>query len=127
GSIQVVASSAEDSSNVTVSNNTVINDVSTLTNNFSQIDIRGPLSGTNSVTGNTVTLSGTLPGGVAAIYGVRVRGTSATGVGNLTVSNNILTGGGIGGAGNATFPATSGVFVDTDLLTAGLDLHILNN
>ncbi len=64
---------------------------------------------------------------MAGIYGVRVRGTSATGVSNLTVNNNTLSGGNIGGAGNANFPPTSGVFVDTDLLTSGLDLHVVNN
>ncbi len=60
GSIQVVASASEDSSDVTVSNNTITNNVALLTNNFSQIDIRGPLTGTNFVTGNTVTLSGVI-------------------------------------------------------------------
>ena len=131
GSIQVVASAAEDSSDVTVSNNTIINDVANsiaaAQPSYAQIDIRGPLSGTNTVTGNSVTLTGTLPVTAVAIYGVRVRSTAPAGVGNLTVSNNSLLGGGVVGAGNATLPPVSGVFVDTDMLTASLDLHVTNN
>ena len=97
-----------------------------LTNNFSQIDIRGPLTGTN-LSPATRDSDGDAPGGVAGIYGVASAALRPTGVGNLTVSNNTLMGGGVGGAGNANFPPTSGVFVDTDLLTSGLDLHVVNN
>src|SRR5688572_14566092 len=54
GSIQVTASASEDSSDVTVSNNTIINDVANSTAaaqpSYAQLDVRGPLSGTNVIT-----------------------------------------------------------------------------
>ncbi|HUF10186.1 MAG TPA: IPTL-CTERM sorting domain-containing protein [Rhodothermales bacterium] len=91
---------------------------------YAYFDMRGNLTGTNSVTDNTLSLnSSPLNPVVVAVYGLRVRGD----VGNLSVANNTLAGNGVGGAGDATLPPSSAVFIDTDTVTPGLDFHATGN
>lgn len=58
-----------------------------------------------SVTDNRATLSGTFGAAVAA-YGIMLRGN-----GPVLVSGNVLDGGDVGGAGNATNPASAGIYL----------------
>ncbi len=91
---------------------------------YALTDIRGNLIGTNLVNNNSISLSSNpLNPTAAALYGLRVRDN----VGNLSVTNNTFNGNGVGGAGDATLPASSGVFVDTNAVTAALDLKAQNN
>src|SRR5262249_24288325 len=135
GEFASLSTSAGDNSNISITNNTVTVDASMLgtTSAFAQssyafFDMVGGLSGTNSISNNSLTVTGSLPSAVKAIYGVKVSGTNLgilsdpQVVRNLTLSGNTLTGGTVGGAGTATLPPTSGLFVDTDLLSSSLDL-----
>jgi fibronectin-binding autotransporter adhesin len=96
--------------NVTISNNTVNLDVSLVsTTSTTAIDIQGseavPVGSLNSgpitVSGNTVNLTGTAPGTLKAVNGLRIGGS----VGNISVTNNELEGLGEGDA--STFPGAA--------------------
>ena len=78
---------------------------------YAWFDMRGTMTGANVVSQNTLSLGGNpLNPSATSVYGLRVRGN----VGNLSVTQNVLSGNGVGGAGDATLPPSSGVFVDTD-------------
>jgi hypothetical protein len=106
-----------------VSGNTVTVDSSLLTSGVSLFDFRGTLTGTNVLANNTLTMTGAVGGAVDGVHGVRVRGD----VQNLTIDSNTLLGGNPGGAGSATLPASSGLFIDTDAIAAALDLDVRHN
>ena len=133
-------------SNVAISNNTVTVNVALLDTasafakpSYAFFDIFGGLSGTNSLSTNSLTLSGGAArcgqGGVwhpGRRRGPRRRAGSGCCPGDSSRGQPVdlreyADRASVGGAGTATLPPTSGLFVDTNLLTAGLDLHAQNN
>ncbi len=130
---------------IQVSNNTIAVNVGKLDMNLAVIDLRGTKSRTstaNSVSGNTITLSGTFGsapfglsatsyGPATATYGILLGGD----VGALNVLNNVIDGASVSstatsGAGNAG-PANTGILLKTGTYegTATLTgaISILNN
>ena len=85
--------------NWTITNNTINQDVSVLTGNFSMIDLQfsqatAGLNGPTTISGNTMTLTGTFntPNTANAAHGVRISGPAGT----VNVYNNVLAGRGNG-------------------------------
>ncbi|MDX2169815.1 MAG: right-handed parallel beta-helix repeat-containing protein [Deltaproteobacteria bacterium] len=92
---------------VTIADNTIGLDVAALTSNASAIFVMLTHTQTHApvhLTGNTITLSGSF-GAATAAYAVRLRRN-----GPVTLTGNVLDGGGVGGSGNT--PATSGLYVE---------------
>ncbi len=91
---------------ITVENNTLAQDVGLLVANWGIVDIRLLSAATHApinLTGNTITLSGTFATATAA-WGVAIRGN-----GPVTLTDNVLDGGSVGGSG--TTPPTAGVYL----------------
>ncbi|MCA1613072.1 MAG: right-handed parallel beta-helix repeat-containing protein, partial [Acidobacteria bacterium] len=76
-------------SNLTITNNTVTQDTSLFTVNRSMISLNG-VSGTSSVAGNTVTLSGTITPTTNFVHGIDIQGAAT---GTINVTSNTLNGG----------------------------------
>ncbi len=100
-------------SDLTITNNTINTDVSTLQVAYTQIDLRG-VGGTSLIKGNKITLSGSYTGPAKAAYGIGVRGA---GTGTVNITENILNGGNIANATDT--PPPSGIIIRTNASGVG--------
>ena len=115
-------------SGVTITGNTITSHAAVLTaSTFNLIDLRN-VSGTNTVSNNTVTISGTLPSGTTAVRAIGIRGSQT---GTIDITGNTLNGGGVASNGPTTIPVT-GVLIESNdssagALTAAATIDLTNN
>ena len=112
---------------LTVDNNTITENASIFTASFYLADFRN-VGGTNSFSGNSFTLSGTLPGGTDAIREIAIRG-SQTGTWNIKKNN--LQGGGVTHNNSPTVFVSGIAVMSNDATTGGLPstavINVANN
>ena len=95
-------------SNINFTENTLTRSANAgTTGSYAAIDYRGT-GGTNTISNNTLQVSGTLPTGNST-YGIRLRGSDS---GNFTITGNTLNGGNV--ATGAIAPLTSGLYITSN-------------
>ena len=117
-------------SGVTIEGNTIISHAAALTaGTFNLIDLRN-LSGTNTVSDNSVTISGTLPSQTTAVRAIGIRGSQT---GTIDITGNTLNGGGVTANGPTPIPVpVTGLLIQstdstTGALSAGAVIDVSNN
>ncbi len=115
-------------SGVTITGNTIASHAAVLTQGtFNLIDLRN-VSGTNTVSNNTVTISGTLPAATTAVRAIGIRGSQT---GTIDITGNTLNGGGVASNGPTTIPVTGVLIQSNDptagALTAAATIDLTNN
>jgi uncharacterized repeat protein (TIGR02543 family) len=102
-------------SNLTLDGNTFTESAAIFGASFVQIDLRN-VSGTNTITGNTYTLSGVLPPSTTSLQAIGIRGNKT---GTFNITNNNLAGGGVLHNGSATV-FQSGIRIFSNDATTGV-------
>lgn len=109
---------------MTITGNTINTTVANQVDNYSLIDLRD-VNGSNTVDGNTVTLSGSYAAGGSATYAVGVRGS---GTGTVAITNNEFNGGNVASSGT---PPSSAVLIRSNSangpLGANAAITVANN
>ena len=101
-------------SNLTLQGNTYMENAAIFGASFVQIDLRN-VSGTNTIDGNTYTLSGVLPPATTSLQAIGIRGNKT---GTFNITNNNLNGGGVLHNGAATV-FQSGIRIFSNDATTG--------
>ena len=98
---------------LTIADNTFNIDAGLFTATYNMIDLRN-VGGTNSLTGNSLTLSGSLPPSATAIRAIGIRGSQT---GTIDITGNTLDGGGVTHNGSTTIYVTGIVILSNDPTT----------
>jgi hypothetical protein len=109
--------------NLTVDGNTFNENAGIYTASFYLNDFRN-VSGTNSFSGNSFTLSGTLPGGTDAVRVVGIRGSQT---GNWNINDNNLQGGGVTHNNSPTVFVSGIVLLSKDASTGNIPASSIFN